>query len=218
MKTAGKAGDHDQHRVAEDVPVEDAPLVEALGAGGEHILLADLLEERILGQQRERSKAADDQRREWQRQMPEIVQDPVPPVQLRPIAGDEPAQREPLEVAAPGEQDDQEHGEQEARHRIADRDHGAGPQVEAAPVADRLANAQRDRDQIGDQRRPQAQGDRDRQLLDDQVGDRPALEEALAEIERGEAAQHVEEADIGRLVEAVELLELVDELGLDAAG
>src|SRR5262245_51892597 len=41
----GKTGDHDQHGVAEDVPIEHLALVAAFGAGGEHVLLADLVEE-----------------------------------------------------------------------------------------------------------------------------------------------------------------------------
>src|SRR5437763_16628705 len=41
---AREAGDHDQHGVAEYVAVEHLPLSAALGAGGEHVLLADLVE------------------------------------------------------------------------------------------------------------------------------------------------------------------------------
>src|SRR6516164_3628357 len=40
---AGKAGDHDQHGVSEDVAIEHLTLAAALGARGEHILLADLV-------------------------------------------------------------------------------------------------------------------------------------------------------------------------------
>ena len=45
MNAAGKAGDDDQHRVAEDVAVEHPPLGQPLGAGGQHVLLVDLVEE-----------------------------------------------------------------------------------------------------------------------------------------------------------------------------
>src|ERR687887_99358 len=47
-KGAREARDHDQHGVAEHVPVEHLPLAAALGAGGEHVLLANLVEERVL--------------------------------------------------------------------------------------------------------------------------------------------------------------------------
>ena len=49
---ARKARDHDQHRVAEDVVVQHLTLATALGARGHHILLAYLVEKRVLGQQR----------------------------------------------------------------------------------------------------------------------------------------------------------------------
>jgi hypothetical protein len=38
---AGKAGDHQQHGVAEDVAVEHLPFGAALGARGQHVLLAN---------------------------------------------------------------------------------------------------------------------------------------------------------------------------------
>src|SRR5580704_10861045 len=44
-----KAGDHQHHGVAEDVAVEHLGFGTALGARGEHILLAQFLEERVLG-------------------------------------------------------------------------------------------------------------------------------------------------------------------------
>ena len=50
MKAAGKAGDDDQHGVAEDMAIEHAPFGQALGTRRQHILLADLLEEGVLGQ------------------------------------------------------------------------------------------------------------------------------------------------------------------------
>ena len=49
-------------------------------------------------------------------------------------------------------QHQQQDGEQEARNRIGRHQHAAGPGVEARPVAHCLADAQRDRDHIGDQR------------------------------------------------------------------
>src|SRR6516225_3127527 len=46
----GKSGNDDQHGVAEYVPVQNLIARAALGAGGEDVLLADLLEERIISQ------------------------------------------------------------------------------------------------------------------------------------------------------------------------
>ena len=63
MKAPGKAGDDEQHGVAEDVPVEHLPLVQALGARRHDVLLADLVEERVLGEQRRRGEGGERHRR-----------------------------------------------------------------------------------------------------------------------------------------------------------
>ena len=112
---AGKARDHDQHGVAEDVVVEHLPLAAALGARGHHILLADLVEERVLGQQRHGGEGAERHRDQRQREVPEIVDDLPVPGKLRPAVRGQPAQREDVEERAAGEQDDQQDREQEAR-------------------------------------------------------------------------------------------------------
>jgi hypothetical protein len=56
-KAAGKTRDHDQHRVAEHMAVKHPPLGQALGLGGHHVLLLDLVEEAVLRQQRQVAKA-----------------------------------------------------------------------------------------------------------------------------------------------------------------
>src|SRR3546814_18093073 len=70
---------------------------------------------------------------------------------FRSVVGYQAAQGEPAEVPAPGEDHDQEHGEEEARYGIADDDGRGGPDVEPGAVLDRLADAERDRDEIGQQ-------------------------------------------------------------------
>ena len=127
------------------------------------------------------------------------------------------AQREPLEEAAAGEQHDQQDGEQEARHGVADQHHGAGGDVEAAAVAHRLGDAERDGDQIDQQRGPQAERDRHRHLLQDELQHRLVAEEAAAEVEAQIAADHVEEARQRRLVEAEHLLDVGDDVRIEAA-
>ena len=57
-----EAGDHDQHRIAEDVAVEHLSLGQALHARGEHVLLADLVEERVL---REQGRGGEAPRAPW---------------------------------------------------------------------------------------------------------------------------------------------------------
>ena len=60
------------------------------------------------------------------------------------------------------------------------------PEVQTSkrePSRHRLADAERDRDQVGQQRHPEAERDRDRQLLLDQLQHADVAEIALAEIE-----------------------------------
>src|SRR6478752_8354845 len=49
---AGEAGDDNQHRVAEDVTIEYPIFAAAFRARGHHVLLADLVQKRVLGQER----------------------------------------------------------------------------------------------------------------------------------------------------------------------
>ncbi len=86
------------------------------------------------------------------------------------------------------------------------------------PSLDRLADAERDRNQIGEQRHPDAERHRDRQLLLDQLQHAGVAEKALAEIEGGEIPQHQAEALIGRLVEAELLLQILDEFRVEPLG
>ena len=78
---AGKAGDDQQHGVAEDVAVEHLALAAALGARGQHVLLADLVQEAVLGQDGQGGEGADAHGEQRQRQVPEIVEDLAPPRQ-----------------------------------------------------------------------------------------------------------------------------------------
>ena len=123
MNARREAGDHDQHGVAEHVAVEHAALGQALGARGETYCLLIWSRNEFLVSMRQAGEAADHQRRDRQRHVPEVVGDPVPArTSSAPVVGDQAAQREPVEVAAAGEQHDQQDGEQEARDRVADDD------------------------------------------------------------------------------------------------
>ena len=140
------------------------------------------------------------------------------PVQIVPVVGDQAAQREPVKKAAAGEQHDQKDGEQEARDGVADDHDRAGPDIEARAVANGLANPERDRDQVGEQRGPEADRDRNRHLFHDQVDHALIAEVAGAEVELQILLQHLEEALVGGLVEAVQTLDLLDEFGIEALG
>src|SRR6202158_1245309 len=137
--------------------------------------------------------------------MPEIIEDFPVPGKLRPAVRSEAPQREEVEERAAGEQDDQQDREQKSRYRKSNNDHGRGPGVEPGAVHDSLANAERDRDQIGQERHPDPERHRDRQLLLDQLQHADIAKIALAEIEPREIPYHQREAFRRRLV-ADELL------------
>src|SRR5690606_12778377 len=107
---------------------------------------------------------------------------------------------------------------EEGRDGEGDDDETARHRVETRAVADRLADAERDRDRVGKQRRPQAERDRHRHLLEDEVDDADRAEIALAEVEGQVVAEHDEETLMRGLVEAELALELLDESGRQTLG
>ncbi|MNE71376.1 hypothetical protein D3C80_1672460 [compost metagenome] len=127
---------------------------QSLGACRGHILFADFFEKRVLGQKRCGGKGRQDQSCYGQNHVPEIIADLSPYRHLRKVRRGETTKWEPVEERTTGKQHDQQDGEQEARNSIADNDDGAGPCVEAGAFLDRLANAKRDRDQIGQEGEP----------------------------------------------------------------
>src|SRR5260221_7027072 len=139
------------------------------------------------------------------------------PGKARPIVRRDTAEGKPKEIAACGEEDDGQDGEKKTGNGVTEDDDGARPNIKAAAVAHRFANAERDRDEIADERRPQAQRDRNRQLLPDEAHHRRVAVEARAEIKGEVVADHDPEALGRRLVEAIELVELSDEFRIEAA-
>src|SRR3984885_11299878 len=213
-----EAGNHQHHGVAENVAVEHLGFGAALGARGEHILLAQFLEERVLGQERHGGKRGKPHGYDRQGQVPEIIEDLLPQRKLRPAVRGQPAQRENLEERAAGEQDDEQDREQESGDGVPDDDDAGGPGVERRAVAHRLADAERDRNQVAQQRHPDAERDRDRQLLLDQLDHGDVAKIALAEIKAQIVTEHDEKSLIGRLVEAELLFQAFDEFGGEPLG
>ena len=207
----GKAGDHDQHGVAEDMPVEHPPFGQPLGPGREHELLVQLLQEAVLGEHGQGGEAADGQRRQGQRQVPQVVAHLGQGAQVIEVVRGQPTQGKPVEVGAAGEQDDQQDGEQEAGNGVGHEDDGAAPDVEGLPVAHRLGDAQRNGDGVDQQQRPKPEGNRHRQPLQHQVHHGAILEVAVAEIEAQIVPHHQQKAFVGWLVEAELLLEAGDQ-------
>src|SRR6202011_2465310 len=116
--------------------------------------------------------------------MPEIVDDLPVPRELRPAVRGQAAQREYVEERTAGEQDDQQDREQKAGNRKSDDDHRRGPGIEPRSIDYALSDPERDRDQIGQERHPDAQRHRNRQLLLDQLQHADVAEITLAEIEK----------------------------------
>ena len=58
----GNPRDHQQHRIAKHMAVEHPTLAQPFGAGGDYVLTGDFIEERVLGENGQRGKAADHQR------------------------------------------------------------------------------------------------------------------------------------------------------------
>jgi hypothetical protein len=110
--------------------------------------------------------------------------------------------------------DQQQHRDQKPRHSIADHENRTGPRIERLAIPHRLADAERDRDEIRDQRHPEAERDRDRHLFLDQLDHGHVAEVALAEIERQVILHHQQEALGRRLVEPELLFEALDEFGI----
>src|SRR3546814_6014157 len=150
--------------------------------------------------------------------LPEIVEDDHRPGQLPPIVRDDAAQGKPVEIASAGEQHDQQDREQEARYGVGEDHDAAGPDIEARAVAHRLDDAERNRDEIDDQSAPDAERDRDRHLVDDQIDDLPVAEEAASEVQRQIVLHHQQEALVRRLVEAELPLQLLDEGRIESLG
>src|SRR5690606_20762697 len=127
----------------------------------------------------------------------------------------QPARWEPLEERRAREHDEQKHGDEEARDRVAKDEDAAGPGVERLAVLHRLADAERDRDEVGQQRHPYPERYGDGQLLLDEIEDTDVAEVALAEVERQVIPHHHVEALVGGLVEAKLLFEGFDESGVE---
>ncbi len=190
-------------------------LAQALGARGHHILLADFLNEGVFGKQRQARESAHHHRRDGQHHMPEIIKDFGTKRQVTPTFRDNPAQRKPLKIATTRKQNQQQHGEQKRRHRLPNGDNSRCPDIERGAIAHGLADAERNRHEIDDERRPESERNRDGKLLRNQRHHWHIAEKTGAEIEPRILFQHDPEA-LGRgLVEAILLIELGDEVGIN---
>lgn len=124
---------------------------------------------------------------------------------------------EEVEIAAAGKNHDQQDGEQKGRDRIANDNQCTAPDIKAAAVADRFADAQRNGDQIDNQRAPQPEAHRDRQAVFNQLQHGGAAKQAVAEIKAQIIAQHLQIAFVQRFIEAVAVGDLGDDFRVEAA-
>ncbi|MNN20306.1 hypothetical protein D3C81_1335790 [compost metagenome] len=149
--------------------------------------------------------------------MPEVVGDLAQQAELAEVFRNQPAHRKPVQRGTASKQHDQQQGEQERRQGIANDDQAAAPGIERRAVAHRLADPQRNRHQVGDQRGPEAERQGHRHLLQDQVGNLGAAKEAGTEVQPGILAEHQPQAFRRGLVEAVLALDVFQQLGVQAA-
>ena len=91
MKAPGKPAMIISIAVPEDVAIEHAALAQALGARGDDVVLADLIQEGVLGQHRGGGEAAHRHRQDRQRKVPEIVLDLAEQRELGEVVRDQPA-------------------------------------------------------------------------------------------------------------------------------
>ena len=146
--------------------------------------------------------------------MPEIVGDPCPPPQGLPVGRGQPTQRKPLQLPAKHHQ--QRHAEHKARYGIADQHDERGDKVKARACPNRLGHPQRHRDQVADEKGPQAQADRHRQLFLDQLPDILVLVKTVAQVKAGKTPQHLKKAFVHRFVKAVQRLDFFNALRIHA--
>src|SRR5689334_12770762 len=210
-----EASDNDQHGIPEYVAVEHLVAGAAFGPRREHILLADFLKKRVFGEQGHRRECRQRHGENRQRQMPKIVEDLLPPRKLPPTLRYQPAQRKPVKERAPGEKDDQQNGEEKPGDCVADDNDAGGPDVETGTIAHCFSDTKRNRDQVCQQRHPDPERHRYRQLLLDQLQYADIAEIALSEVKADVIPEHQPKALVGRLVEAELLFELLDEFGIE---
>jgi hypothetical protein len=143
--------DHDQHRVAEDMAVKTRRSFRPLALAV--ITYCFLISSRKLFFVRSVSEGEgrDGRGQHRQRDVPEVIGDLPDQRHVLPPVGHQPPQREDLQIPPAREQHEQQDREQEPRDRVGHDDQARGEGVEARAVAHRLADAQRDRHEIGDQ-------------------------------------------------------------------
>src|SRR5262249_32135150 len=135
--------------------------------------------------------------------------------ELRPVERSEAPKGEPLDERAAREQHEQHDAHHEARDRVAEQHDERRDGIEARAGAHRLCDAERQRDEIDQEKRPHPEADRHRQLLEYQLPYVLVVKKAPAEIETGVLAEHVEKSLGCGPVEAVKLLDLLDAFRID---
>ena len=206
-KGSGKAGNQRNHRVAENVFPQNLLFRQTLGAGGIDILAADFFKKHVFRQHRRYRQTACHRSRNRQRHVPQIILDFARPRQRVKIIADQTALREPRKKAASAKQHQQHQTQHKRRYGITDQHHHPRYRIKTAAVAHRLGNAQRDTNQISQEKRPQAQAHRHRHFLFDQLEHGFMMEKTLAQIKTGKPPHHIRKPRQRRLVETVQRIQ-----------
>ena len=207
-----EAGNDEQHGISEHVAHEYLLLGEALGAGRGDILLVDLLEERVLGEDGQGGKPTNDVCRNREHEVPEVIGDLQVPGKRSPVVGHKPPQRKDPEETPACKEHHKQYGKEKPGDGVPDGDHGGCPHVERRVHLHGLADAQGYGHEIDDERGPHAQGDGHRELVDDELDHGFVAEEAFTEVEGEVVTHHHKEAHVQGPVESVEPLNLGTEL------
>ena len=187
---------------------------QTFGTSGQYILLADLFQKRIFGQHGGDSKRTQDAGGDRHGDMPQVVHHFGTHGERGPVAGGQAAQRKPLQLAAKHHQ--QSHAQHKTGNRITDQHHQTGQGVKPGTGTNRFGNAQRNRHQVAQEKRPQTQTDGDRQFFFHQLPNILGVEKTLAQIEAGKLPQHLHKTLQRRFVKAIQRFDFGDALGIHA--
>ena len=146
------------------MPPHRAPPRRALRYDGPHVVRRDLVQERVLHEEREHGERPRHVAGHRQRHVPGAVDEPRPPAGLHVEVGRQPAYREGVGEAVhrAAERHLEQHRQRERRDRVGDEHHERRDRVERLPVPQRLHYAERDADEVREDERRHAEPDRHR--------------------------------------------------------
>ena len=204
----GQAQDGDDRKqgVAQGVPVDDHVFGQALGPGGQDVVLAQHLEHGRAQKARHAGQTPEGINEYGQQQMPAQVGQLAQGRKHGIVHGGQAGNRQYGPVDA--EKEHEQQGQPEAGHGEADKDQHRGGAVEQSALAPGRDDADGHGDGQGEHQRNDVHGKGQGQPLADLVPDGPVVAgEGLAEVEADELAEPIHILHGQRPVEPIELFE-----------